>query len=250
MNINDTKTNVYHITYFPKFKTICLYFAGCNFHCLGCIRQRCSFDIHLPSSPQPHTKNFSVGVKVFLTAVQILNVLKKEKVNKVIFMGGEPTVDPKFVFLTKELKEKLNSYNVLLTNGYILPDFSFLDEVCVGIKAETPKLHREYTGKNPEQVFKNLKILDRGDVILRTESIFIPDYIGLEETGRIAKAISRINPSIPHRIDAYIPVPDREWRRPTQKEMEKAIIIAKKYLRKVTFIKTNKRSLTSIKILA
>ena len=165
-------------------------------------------------------------------------------------MGGEPTIDSKFSFLTKELKEKLNSFNVLLTNGYILPGLSFLDEVCVGIKAKTPSLHKGYTGKNSKQVFRNLEILDKSNVILRTESMFIPDYIGLGETERIARAISKINPDIPHRIDGYIPVPGTEWRRPTQKEMKEVVNIAKRHLKIVMFIKTSKRSVSSIKILA
>ena len=244
--MGDAKTKVYHITYFPKSKTACLYFEGCNFRCLGCIRRRCNFDIHLPSSS---LRQAGKKEEIFLTIYQILDVLKKVKINKIIFLGGEPTLDSKFVFLTKKFKEKLNSTNVLLTNGYILPELSFLDEVCLGIKAKTSALHREYTGKNSEQVFENLDVLNKSSLILRTESMFIPDYIGREETEHIVKAISRINPDIPHRIDGYIPVPGTKWRRPTQKEMKEVVIIARKYLKDVTFIKTSKRSSSLVKTL-
>ena len=245
--MGDVKTNVYHITYFSRSKTACLYFGRCNFRCLGCIRRRCNFDIHLPSSS---VKQAGKKVAIFLTIDQILNTLGKEKIDKIIFLGGEPTLDSKFVFLTKKLKEKFNSFNVLLTNGYILPELSFLDEVCLGIKAKTPALHREYTGKNSGQVFENLDVLNKSSLILRTESMFIPDYIGREETEHIAKAISRINPDTPHRIDGYIPVPGAEWRRPTQKEMKGVVAIVKKYLKDVTFIKTSKRSSSLVKALA
>ncbi|MFH1519532.1 MAG: radical SAM protein [Candidatus Omnitrophota bacterium] len=245
--MGNIKTNVYHITYFSQAKAACLYFWGCNFRCLGCIRRRCNFDIHLPSSS---SKQADKKGAIFLTMNQILDVLKKAKIKKVIFLGGEPTLDSKFVFLTKKLKEKFNSFNVLLTNGYILPELSFLDEVCLGIKAKTPALHREYTGKNSEPVFKNLNILSESSLILRTESVFIPDYIGREETERITRAISRISPDIPHRIDGYIPVPGAEWRRPTQKEIKEVVIIARKYLKDVTFIKTSKRSSSLVKTLA
>jgi len=245
--MGDAKTNVYHITYFSESKTACLYFGKCNFRCLGCIRRRCSFDIHLsPSSLKQTDKKAAF----FLTIDQILNTLRKEKIDKIIFLGGEPTLDSKFVFLTKRLKEKFNSFNILLTNGYILPELSFLNEVCLGIKAKTSVLHSEYTGKNSEQVFENLNILNKSKLILRTESMFIPDYIGWEETEHIAKAISRVNPNIPHRIDGYIPVPGTKWRRPTQKEMEGVVIIARKYLKDVTFIKTSKRSSSLVKTLA
>ena len=245
--MGDAKTSVYHITCFPKSKTACLYFEGCNFRCLGCIRRRCNFDIHLSSSS---LKQANRKKEIFLTIDQILNTLRKEKIDKIIFLGGEPTLDSKFVFLTKRLKEKFNSFNILLTNGYILPELSFLNEVCLGIKAKTSVLHSEYTGKNSEQVFENLNILNKSKLILRTESMFIPDYIGWEETEHIAKAISRVNPNIPHRIDGYIPVPGTKWRRPTQKEMEGVVIIARKYLKDVTFIKTSKRSSSLVKTLA
>lgn len=246
LSINDSKTNAYHITYFPDSKSASLYFKGCNFRCLGCIRRSCNFDIHLPFS---RNKGADKKAKELLTVEQILNVLSKEKINKLIFMGGEPTIDSKFAFLSEKLKEKFNSYNLLLTNGYIFPDISFLDEVCVGIKAKTPALHKKYTGKNSGRVFGNLKRLSESRVSVRTECIFIPDYIGFKEIEHIARAISRIDANIPLRIDAYIPVPGTNWRRPSQKEMREVMIIAQKYLKDVTFIK-GKRSLNLIKPLA
>jgi len=45
-------------------------------------------------------------------------------------------------------------------------------------------------------------------------------------------------------------VPGAEWRRPTQKEMKEVVIIARKYLKDVTFIKTSKRSSSLVKTLA
>lgn len=245
---NGVNSNVYHITYSPKSRTACLYFAGCNFRCLGCIREKCNFDIHLGINLQ---KNLEKGKATNLSRDGILDILSKvePKPEKLIFMGGEPSIDPNFTSLTKELKMKLRPYNILLTNGYNFVEPAWLDEVCVGIKAKSPGLHREYTGKDSKQVFKNLESLNETDVILRTESMFIPDYIGFEETERIVKAVSKINPNIPHRIDAYIPVPGAKWRRPTQKEIKEVMITAKKYLRKVGYIKMHKRYSATVKVL-
>lgn len=165
-------------------------------------------------------------------------------------MGAEPTVDSNLAHLAREIKRNLGTHNVLLTNGYILPDITSIDEICIGIKAKTTRLHREYTGKGPKPVFSNLKALSGMGISLRTESILIPGYIDIDETECIARAISEINPNIPHRIDAYIPVPGVNWRRPNPQEMEEAINIAKRYLKEVTYIKVNKRKRTFVKILS
>jgi len=236
LNTKDIKTRVYHITYFPKSKVACLYFYGCNFQCRGCIRRRCNFDIHLPPSKQ---NGADKRKKVFLTAGQVLNALSKEKIKKLIFMGGEPTIDSNLALLTRELKEKLNTDNTLLTNGYRLPDVSFLDEICVGIKTKSSRLHRDYTGKNSERVFRNIKMLAGSGVTLRAECVFIPGYIDAGEISRIAQAISKIDANIPLRIDAYIPVPGMGWKRPRKKEMKEVVDRAKKYLKDVTFLAGN-----------
>ncbi|MFH2145672.1 MAG: radical SAM protein, partial [Candidatus Omnitrophota bacterium] len=233
MNTKDIKTRAYHITYFPKAQVACLYFYGCNFRCRGCIRRRCNFDIHLPPSEQNSPDRRK---KAFLAQSQILSALSKEKVKKLIFMGGEPTIDLNLAFLAGELKEKLNTHNALLTNGYIMPDVSFFNEVCVGIKAKSPRLHRDYTGKGSERVFANIKKFAKSGVSLRAECVFIPEYIGAKEIGRIARALSRTDADIPLRIDAYIPVPGEKWRRPQKKEMKEVVDQAKKYLKEVSFL--------------
>lgn len=229
----------YHITYSPKSKTACLYFEGCNFRCIGCIRRKCNFDVHLPIDLQ---RNLEQTGTTNLTKDEVLDRLNKIHPKKLILMGGEPTISSSFVSLTKELKMKLNTYNILLTNGYNLVDLSWCDEVCAGIKTANPKLHKEYTGKDSKTVFKNLERLNKEKIFLRTESVFIPGYIDIKETKDIAYAISKINPDIPHRIDAYIPVPGTKWKRPDLTEIKQAVKAAKKYLKEVSYISKKKSS--------
>lgn len=176
--------------------------------------------------------------------------MNKPTVKKIIFMGAEPTVDSKLAHLAKEIKRNLRTHNILLTNGYLLPDITSIDEICIGIKARTSRLHRKYTGKDSKPVFRSLKALSEMGISLRTESIFIPGYIDIEETECIARAISKINPDIPHRIDAYIPVPGINWKRPSSAEMKKAVNVARRYLKEVTYIQVNKRKRTFVKILS
>jgi pyruvate-formate lyase-activating enzyme len=180
---------------------------------------------------------------------EILDILSKVKPKKLIFMGGEPTIDLNLVSLTKELKRELDVYNILLTNGYNLVDLFWCDEVCVGIKAASPRLHKEYTGKDVKTVFRNLKKLNQERISLRTESMFIPGYIDIKETKDIAYAISKINPNIPHRIDAYISVSGLNQRRPNLTEIKEAVKAAKRYLKEVNYIKVNKSKGSPVKIL-
>ena len=222
-------TNVYHITYCAKLKMASLYFNGCNFRCLGCIRKKCRYDIHLSSSERKKDRKLSIKA--------IMEALRNKEVKRTIFMGGEPSMDPMLTPLCKELKAELRTDNVLLTNGYALPVLNCIDEVCVGIKAYSSELHKEYTGKDAQTVFKNLSELNKEKIIFRTETMFIPDYIDQREIALIARAISRINPGIPLRIDAYIPVPGMNWRSPTEKEMEQVLLVAQEYLHEVTFIR-------------
>ncbi len=54
---------------------------------------------------------------------------------------------------------------------------------------------------------------------LHTETVFIPGYIDEDEVLRIAGFIASVDPSIPFRIDAYLPVPCLSWRAPTVAEI-------------------------------
>jgi len=70
-------------------------------------------------------------------------------------------------------------------------------------------------------------------------SIFIPGYIDFLEIENITRFIGGVNKTIPYRIDAYIPVGDNPWRRPTPEEMEEAVSAAGRYLVNVSCLKGN-----------
>jgi len=91
--------NVYHITYTPKIKTACLYFDGCNFNCLGCIRKKDCYDIHLRNKDKPKNKTQC------LSLAWILKILSEIQAEKVILMGGEPTIDLELPKLTQKLSD-------------------------------------------------------------------------------------------------------------------------------------------------
>jgi pyruvate-formate lyase-activating enzyme len=228
--------NIYHITYSPPNKTASLYFWGCNLSCRGCIRKKTVLDSHIercgpPTKDQPH----------FLSLREVIYALEKVALKRVLFMGGEPTIDPRLRDLAKSIHEELGAYNILLTNGLVLPPLENVDEVCMSIKAFDNSLHLDFTGKSNHKALGNFVAFYRSNVKLRSESIFIPGYIDCDEIEKIAEFIASVDPDIPYRIDGYIPVPGAPWRSPMPQEVEKAASVAKKYLNNVSYLKGDEK---------
>lgn len=219
---------VYHITYTPELKEICLYLdGGCNFSCHGCISKYHPEDCHLEETPK-QTKNKT------LSQEEVISYLGPLSFKRVIFLGKEPTQDRDFLPLARILKERFSTYNIFLTNGYEFIEDKAIDEVCVSIKAISKGLFKDFTGKdNPKQVLENFKRYVNSHLLVRAESVFIPNYIDEEEIEKIACFISEVDKTIPYRIDAYIPFDNDRLKRPTEDEMNKAKIIVERYLENV-----------------
>jgi len=172
----------------------------------------------------------------FLDMEEIIRLLKNMDVNEIIFMGAEPALDPGLPRLSEELHREFSSYNVLLTNGFQIPDLPHIDEVVFSIKAHTDSLHRDFTHKSNQKAMENFVTLYESGVKIRTESIFIPEYIDGQEIEKVARFVSGVDRNIPYRIDAYIPIGDNPWRRPVPGEIESAASQARKYLTNVSFL--------------
>jgi pyruvate-formate lyase-activating enzyme len=234
--------NIYHIAYAPGVKTIHLHFWGCNLNCQGCLRLKEIYDCHLEETKNSlftQERKIAETPQRFLDLEEVMGILDRLEVRSVIFMGGEPTIDPRLPQLAEALHKEFKSYNILLTNGFRLIDLEHLDEVVFSIKAVTDSLHRDYTGKSNKKALSNFVRLKQSGISLRAESIFIPEYIDSLEIENIAKFIAGVNTAIPYRIDAYIPVGDSPWRRPTAGEIEEAVTVAERYLTNVSCLKGN-----------
>lgn len=225
--------SVYHITYAPELEEICLYFDGCcQFSCHGCITSWHPEDCHLEeSNGAPKYQSLSIN--------EGIAYLKPLPFKRAIFLGKEPTCDRDFLPLAKILKEKFSTYNIFLTNGWEYIDDKTLDEICVSIKAITPQVFKDFTGKdNPKQILENFKrYVSVPHIKVRAESIFIPGYIDRDEIEKIARFIAEVDPDIPYRIDAYISYSRNDrFRRPTKAEMAEAKKISERYLKNVSIL--------------
>jgi len=234
--------NIHHITYSPQQKTVYLHFWGCSLSCRACICRKEIYDYHLKETKeaifQPN-KVAELAPETFLAINQVQEVLRSLEVQQVIFMGQEPTIDPELLELAKELHREFSSYNILLTNGFNLLPVKDFDEIVLSIKAYTDSLHRDYTGRSNQEALDNFISLYKSGVKLRAESIFIPEYIEYEEIENIARFIAQVDKSIPYRIDAYLPVADNPWRRPTSDEMKAAVTAARRFLNNVSCLTGN-----------
>lgn len=234
--------NVYHITYAPMVKTVHLHFWGCNLICRACLLKKEIYDCHLAETRDGIFKGIKKRPQIperFLDLAEVMQILGKLGVSRVVFMGAEPAIDRQLPQLAGALHREFVSYNILLTNGLRLPSLEAIDEVVFSLKAHTNELHRHYTGKSNKKAMENFVSLYNSGIKLRAESVLIPEYIDYLETENIAKFIAEVDKSIPYRIDAYIPISDNPWRRPTLQEMERAVSIARKYLLNVSCLTGN-----------
>jgi len=225
---------VYHITYSPGLSEVCLYFnGGCNFSCRGCISDSYPLDCHLNKKEIGQVKNRALNIN------KVVSYLKPLFFKKAIFLGKEPTIDRDFLPLARILKKDFFTYNALITNGWEYVKDEAINEVCVSIKAVTPKLFESFTGKDDSfRVLNNFKkYVHNHNIKVRAESIFIPEYIDNLEIEEIAKFISSVDTAIPYRIDGYIPSLENDrFRRPAKAEMEGAKKISEKYLRDISVL--------------
>jgi pyruvate formate lyase activating enzyme len=234
--------NIYHITHSPRVGSAHLHFWGCNLNCRACLLKKELYDCHLAETRGGifnQTRERPQAPERFLELEEVMSILRKLDINQVIFMGAEPTLDPQLPPLAEALHREFGSHNTLLTNGFILARLDHIDEVVFSIKAYNDRLHRHYTGKSNKKALENFIKLYQSGIKLRTESIFIPGYIDYLEIESISRFIGQVDRSIPYRIDAYIPIGDSPWRRPTPEEMRKATEIARRYLDNVSCLTGN-----------
>jgi pyruvate formate lyase activating enzyme len=236
--------NVYHISHVPTTKTAHLFFWGCNMSCRGCVLKEEIYDWHMEETRQARlekTGESPQSPQRFLKLEEVTEILRGLEVGKVIFLGGEPTIDPELPRLARLLHQELQAYNILLTNGLELPPLDDIDEVCFSIKAYTDSLHYHYTGTSNQGALQNfIAINQKSGIKLRAESVLIPEYIDCPEVEKIAQFIAGVDRNIPYRIDGYIPVGDNPWRRPTVEEVEKAVSVARRYLSEVSSLHRGK----------
>ena len=235
-DVRSQLNNIYHITYAPETKEVDLFFWGCNFECRGCYRKKNIYSLMLEENlgvPNEEPGEYARPPERFLSIGEVMRALENLEVKHVLAEGFEPSIDPLYPKLVEAFHRKFGTYNTLLTNAYQLPVLEHTDAVVVSIKCINDSLHLHYTGKSNKRVFENFRRLYQSGMKLVVESVYIPDYIDIDETERIARFIAGVDKNIPYIILPYIKANGNDWRRPVPEEMERAASIAKRHLNNV-----------------
>ncbi|MGD9126200.1 MAG: radical SAM protein [Planctomycetia bacterium] len=209
----------YKVTYSEKCRRATLHHWGCNFRCKGCTYK-------LKSYTRPEQ---------FLPIEEIHDCLRNLDIDAVHFMGGEPTTNSQLPEMLAFCKHELGLTTRLgHTNGSGLV-LDNLDGSNVSFKVFDDDLHREYTGRSIAQSLDNFRRSYEAGIDLKTSTVFVPDFGGIEQVEKVAAFVAGVDRTIPFHISGYIPVPGAPWRRPTDEEMEQAVAEAESHLDTVTF---------------
>lgn len=227
---------VYHLAYDKSAASVNIHFwTKCSFNCHSCYVPYNHLDFGLFDDPL----SIMYGDKIkkpdqqFLSVIHVMELLQPHVIKSAVFMGTEPSLDTEMPKLAKLLHIEHGSYNILLTNGYYLPDISHINEIIISIKAMTPSIHQNYTGKSNQLVLDNFKSIYASGTKVQVETVFIPGLIDEVEIENIANFIAKTDENIPLRIDAYFPVGNSEWPAAENIQVQKAAENARRYLKNV-----------------
>jgi len=229
----------YHIVYEPSFKSATIHFwTGCNLKCRGCFCHYEKLDFSLIDNwaDKVAKGNIEEPPTRFLSLKEILELIGKLDIERVIFIGTEPSLDPELPELAKELHKRFRSYNILLTNGVKLVDMEHIDEVVFSIKAVTDEIYRAYTGCSNKKTLENFKAVYNSGKKMQAECLLIPGMIDAREIEKVARFIAGIDKNITLRIDGYFKVGDCPWPAATSEDVTRAAELARRHLNNVNYL--------------
>ena len=238
------QTNVFNIAFAESTKQAYLHFWGCNIQCKGCILKKILYDSMLDRNMRLYLaepKGETNHPQRFMDFDSVIDTLVGLGTKSVLFEGQEASLDPMMPVIAETLHRKLNTNNILLTNGLNMPDLKHIDRVAFGLKAFNEDLHIDYTGHSNRLILQNFKRIYDSGVPMLAETVVIPGYVDAEEIGRLAKFIASVDPDILYHLDAYSKVADNPWPRATIEDVEKAAKAASKYLSNVHFLRDEPR---------
>jgi pyruvate-formate lyase-activating enzyme len=230
---------VYHIAYEPSYGSVDIHiWTKCTLDCRACYTNWELYDFGLYDDALEDIKNRErqAPPDKFLSYDEVIAYLKPLEIKYAVFMGTEAALDPELPQLAKELHEKWNSYNILLTNGMVMPNLEDIDQVIFSLKAYSEDVFKAYTGRSNKTALKNFEAIAKAGKNLHAEVVYIPELIEADEVERVAQFVASVDPNISFRIDAYFPVPECPWRAATNEEVEIAAERAKKHMDNVTIL--------------
>jgi len=213
----------HRITYNEKHRFATVHNFGCTLRCPTC-------SYKLRSGPNGRPGQITPRPKEFLTMEEVRHALRSVPIDKVNFMGGEPTVAVELPEALAFCKQELGVRTFLgHTIGLHLP-LPNLDGANVGLKAWDDATHRRYTGRERKPFFDNFAAAYQAGLEMRANIVFIPTFVDLDQVEAVAAWVASIDRTIPFHIMGYIPVPGQPYPRPTTEQMEQALAVCCRHL--------------------
>jgi len=157
----------FKITYNQKYRFATLHNFGCTFRCGICSYRLRSGADGRPGQVYPKPERF-------LAIEQMKTALRSVSIDKVLFMGGEPTVAQELPAMLDFAKNALGAKTYLgHTNGSRLP-LANLNGANVGLKAWDDQVHLRYTGRPRQPIFNNFAAACRAGLEMKANMVFIP----------------------------------------------------------------------------
>ena len=216
----------YKITYHERYRFATLHNFGCTFRCPVCSYKLRSGAGGTPGHAHPKPNKF-------LTVPEMQAALRSVSVEKVFFMGGEPTVATELPTMLQFAKTALQAKTYLgHTNGSKLP-LPNLDGANVGLKAWDEKTHLAYTGRPKQPIFDNFAAAMAAGLEMKANVVFVPGLVDGDQVEAIAAWLATLSRNIPFHIMGYIPVPGQPYQRPTEEQMAQAEAACRQHLSQV-----------------
>ena len=213
----------YKVTYHEQYRFATVHNFGCTFRC-----PTCSYKLRSGAAGKPGLA-YPVPER-FLETQEIQDTLRRLPVEKVYFMGGEPTVAWNLPEMLRFAKEELGVETRLgHTNGSSLP-LPYLDGANVGLKAWDNNLHLALTGREREIIFQNVAAAYVAGIDIKVNVVFIPGLVDLDQVEAIAVWLASLDRNIPFHIMGYIPVPGQPYPQPSQQQMASSEEVSRRYL--------------------
>ncbi len=214
------------VTYNEKYRFATLHNHGCTFRCPVCSYKLRSGADGTPGLGFPAPERF-------LSREELKQALCSVPVDKVFFMGGEPTVAPELPDMLDFVRNELGVKTYLgHTNGSKLP-LPNLNGANVGLKAWDENVHRVYTGQPKQRIFDNFAAAFAAGLELKANVVYVPGLVDVDQVEAIAAWIAALNPDIRFHIMGYIPVPGQPYPRPTTEQMQTAEEVCRRHLHHV-----------------
>jgi pyruvate formate lyase activating enzyme len=214
------------ITYNDKYRFATLHNYGCTFRCPICSYKLRSGANGTPGLSFPKPKRM-------LSVAEMKSALRSVPLRTVYFMGGEPTVAKELQEMLDFAKDELGARTFLgHTNGSRLP-LPNLDGANVGLKAWDEGVHLRYTGRPKGPIFENFEAAMRAGLEMKANVVYVPGLVDIDQVEAVAGWLADIDRNVPFHIMGYIPVPGQPYPRPTDDQMDEAVMACKKHLANV-----------------